>query len=148
MPSERGVKVFPAREGEILKVLGETLTFKVVSEDTGGSYALIEIETPAELGPPLHVHRREDEGFFVLEDRYEIRVGDQTITATPGTFAFLPRNIPHLYKNVGTTAARLLVIVTPGGFEKFLAELSLLPPGPPDFAKIAAIARNYELEFV
>jgi quercetin dioxygenase-like cupin family protein len=148
MTSARGVKVFPAREGRILKVLGETLTFKVVSEDTGGSYALIEIETPPGLGPPLHVHRREDEGFFVLQGGYEIRVGDQTITAPPGAFAFLPRNIPHAYKNVGAIAARLLAVITPGGFEKFLAELSLLPPGPPDLAKVAAIGREYALEFV
>jgi len=148
MPSERGVKVFPAREGEILKVLGETLTLKVVSEDTGGSYTLIEIETPPGLGPPPHVHRREDEGFFVLKGRYEIRVGDRTFPAAPGAFAFLPRNIPHAYKNVGMTAAHLLVVITPGGLEKFFAELSLLPPGPPDFAQITDTARKYELEFV
>jgi len=146
--SHRGVKAFPAMAGRTVKVLGETLTFKVVSEDTAGSYALIEIETPPGLGPPPHVHRREDEGFYVLDGRYEIRVGDQTITASPGAFAFLPRNIPHAYKNVGTTPARLLVIITPGGFEKFLAELNLLPLGPPDLEKITTIARKYELEFV
>ncbi len=50
--------------------------------------------------------------------------------------------------NAGPTPSRVLVIITPGGFERFFAELSQLPPGPPDQAKITVIARKYELEFI
>lgn len=88
-------RIVPPGEGKVLQVLGETYTFKAVGEETGGAYALVEIATPPQLGPPLHVHRREDEGFYVLAGEYAIQVGDRRITATSGSFAFLPRNIPH-----------------------------------------------------
>jgi quercetin dioxygenase-like cupin family protein len=108
---------------------------------------MLEIATPPQVGPPLHVHQREDEAFYVLEGMYEIRVGGRMIPAPPGTFAFLPRDIPHSYTNVGYRTGKLLVTITPAGFERFLEEVSQLAPDVPlDREQLGAIGRKYGLE--
>ena len=65
-------------------------------------------------GPPPHIHSREDESFFVLEGEIEFQVGDEKITARPGTFIQGPRGIAHSFKNNTQLPARMLVFVDPG----------------------------------
>ncbi len=127
---------------------GERYTWKVSGAETGEAYALIEAEVPANAGPPLYVHRREDESFYVLAGTYEFRVGDRVIQLGPGSCVFGPRGIPHAYKNVGATPSRHLVMITPAGFEKFLEALSAFPAGPPDLEALARVAAEYDLTFV
>jgi len=142
-------KDLQAGKGRVLSVLGERVTLKLTGEDSDGSCAAVEISTPPQVGPPLHVHQREDEAFYVLEGMYEIRVGGRVIPAPPGTFAFLPRGIPHRYTNVGYRTGRLFVTITPAGFEGFFEELSVLgPDAPVDRGRLEAIGRKYGLEIL
>ncbi len=146
---QRGPKAVQAGQGRTLIALGERVTLKLTGEDTEGASALVEISTPPQVGPPLHVHQREDESFYVLEGMFEIRVGGQMIPAPPGTFAFLPRDIPHNYTNVGYRTGRLLVTITPAGFETFFEELSRFSAGaPPARDQLAALGRKYGLEIL
>ncbi len=141
-------KVLLPGEGTTRTILGERYTWKVSGADSGQAYALIEGEVPPQGGPPRHVHAREDESFYVLEGSYEFRVGERVVRVGPGACVFGPRGIPHAYKNISSAPSRHLVIITPAGFEKFLEELSQLPPGPPDLEVLTRIARRYELVFV
>jgi hypothetical protein len=73
------------------------------------------------------------------------------LTAGPGDFVFGPRNVPHGFKVTGTTPAHTLILVTPGGFERFVKELSEpagTPPSRPDMAKVMAVAANYGVEIL
>jgi quercetin dioxygenase-like cupin family protein len=106
-------------EGEALWWLGSLATIKATAEDTGGRYALVEVLEPAGVQAPLHVHHAEDEAFWVLEGRVTFTVGNETLEATPGTFVFAPRDVPHTYR-VDTEDARLLYILSPAGFEGFI----------------------------
>src|SRR3989337_1708410 len=72
-------------------------------------------------GPPLHVHSREDEALYVLEGQIRFRQGDDEFVAGPGTWVWGPRGVPHAFK-VESEAARALVVVTPGGFERMFEE--------------------------
>jgi quercetin dioxygenase-like cupin family protein len=142
-------KDLQAGKGRVLSVLGERVTLKLTGEESEGAYAVVEISTPAQVGPPLHVHEREDEAFYVLEGMYEIRVGGRVVPAPPGTFAFLPRNIPHRYTNVGYRTGKLLVTITPAGFERFFEELSLLGSDVPlDRERLESIGRKFGLEIL
>jgi len=146
---QRSPKAVQAGQGRTLIALGERVTLKLTGEDTEGASALVEIATPPQVGPPLHVHQREDESFYVLEGMFEIRVGGRMIPAPPGTFAFLPRDIPHNYTNVGYRTGRLLVTITPAGFETFFEELSRFSPGaPPARDQLVALGRKYGLEIL
>ena len=142
-------KDLQAGKGRILSVLGERVTLKLTGEESENICAVVEISTPPQVGPPLHVHQREDEAFYVLEGMYEVRVGGRVVPAPPGTFAFLPRNIPHRYTNVGYRTGKLLVTITPAGFEGFFEELSLLgPDAPADRERLESIGRKYGLEIL
>ncbi|NJO22614.1 MAG: cupin domain-containing protein [Sphingomonadales bacterium] len=84
-------------EGEALWFGNSLATIKADGEATGGHCAVIEVLSPQGNGPPLHVHRNEDEWFYVLEGEMLFWVNGQTITCGPGSFAFAPRNLPHTF---------------------------------------------------
>ena len=140
-------------EGEARWWFGGLATIKATKEQTGGHYTLVEVLN-AEGEGPLHVHHREDEGFWILEGQISFEVGEQEIKAGPGSFVFGPKDVPHRY-TVESGPARLLYILSPGGFEEFVyassvpAEERTLPPapeGPPSEAEmeqLRALARQY-----
>src|SRR5215472_16639474 len=79
--------------------------------------------------PPLHIHHREDESFWVLEGQVRFRCGDEDIDAGPGSFVFLPRDVPHTFVVEGDEGAHLLTLLTPGGFERYFVEAGRPPEG-------------------
>ncbi len=138
-----------AGKGRVFSVLGERVTLKLGGEDSDGVCAAVEIATPPQVGPPLHVHQHEDVILYVLEGMYEIRVGGRMVPAPPGAFAFLPRDIPHSYTNVGYRTGKLLVTIAPAGFERCFEELSLLASeAPPDRGRLETIGRKHGIEFL
>ena len=84
-------------DGETTWCLQNRMTIKATAKSTGGAYGLVESWIPAGASPPLHIHRREDEAFWVMEGTVTFRAGDDTITARPGSFVFLPRDVPHTF---------------------------------------------------
>jgi quercetin dioxygenase-like cupin family protein len=129
-----------------------SLGVKVKGNDTLGAYSFTEGIAQPGSGPVPHRHSREDESFFVLDGELEFRVGERVIVAAPGSFVFAPRGIPHTFKNVGTTPARFLVIVSPAGLEKFFDERTALgkevPTTDPSYAaRYKALTEKYGLEY-
>ena len=131
------VKYVPTGTGASYWGPGGLLTFIITGKDTGGAFFLAEMSVPPGGGPPLHLHHREDESFHILEGTLTVRVGDDTISASPGDFAFLPRGIAHSFKNNGDVTAKALVLITPAGLENYFAEVfdpaadrSVAPPPP------------------
>jgi mannose-6-phosphate isomerase-like protein (cupin superfamily) len=139
--------ILPPGGGTIHNVLGAPYRFLITSADTAGAFSLIEIVTLPQSGVPLHVHTREDETFFILEGQLEVQCGDSAVTVDKGFTAFLPRNIPHAYRNTTNTPTKYLVFITPGGFEKCLEEFARLPVGPPAPEKLVEIGQKYGLRF-
>jgi mannose-6-phosphate isomerase-like protein (cupin superfamily) len=89
---------------------------------TGG--ALSVFETRIDAGPPLHVHDREDECFYVLDGELTVRCGDDTFGAPAGSFVFLPRGRPHQFRSTADRSARLLLITVPGGIEDYFGQIN------------------------
>jgi mannose-6-phosphate isomerase-like protein (cupin superfamily) len=136
-------------EGPTFEVLGQRIIYKATAEHTSGAYALGEGIAPPGSGPPMHVHHREDEGFYVLEGTLEIACGDERFVASAGTFALLPRGVPHAFRNATSDTARVLCIQSPAGVEGFFEHLSVLAKdGRPDPAKVDALMQKYEIEFL
>jgi len=94
---------------------------KASQHSTGG--ALSVFETSIGDGPPLHVHDREDECFYVLDGKLSIRCGGEAFDAAAGSFVFLPRGRPHQFRAVGQPA-RLLLIAVPGGIEDYFHDIN------------------------
>jgi len=66
MSTKQGNLILGPGEGQTIPVPGHKVTHKVVGADTGGAYALMEVELHGD-GPPQHIHKTEDEAFYVLE---------------------------------------------------------------------------------
>jgi quercetin dioxygenase-like cupin family protein len=146
-----------ADEGEALWAFGGLAVIKATAAQTGGQLTIVEITLPAGNEAPLHIHYTEDEGFWVLEGEIDFQVGDDWIQAGPGSFLWGARNIPHRFR-VGDRQAKMLFILTPGGFEDFLREVSMpapervtpppMEPTPEQMAQIAAAAKAHGKELL
>ena len=86
---------------------------RVRRRPSGGAFSLFE-ELPPLADTPLHVHRDEDELFYVLEGEHVFRVGDDEHTLGPGGCVFAPRGVPHSQRRVVPGEGRELVLTTPG----------------------------------
>src|SRR4249920_3825650 len=98
-------------EGRTIAVVGDVYRFLATGEDTNGKYALWEATVPPNGGPPPHVHRREEEGFIILEGEITFMVNGERIVARMGTFANMPVGTPHSFKNESNRLARMLISV-------------------------------------
>jgi quercetin dioxygenase-like cupin family protein len=143
-------------EGEALWFLGTLATIKASSETTNGRAAVIEHLAPQGMGSPLHVHRHEDEWFYVIDGELTFWVGGEVIDAPAGSFVYGPRDVPHTFV-VSSRQARFLLVAEPAGFERFLRTLAepadtlSIPPRatePPDFERLTAVATEYGLEIL
>jgi len=97
-----------------------------VHEDQGGGYALLEWEAPpGAASPPVHVHHRTDEGFYVLSGAYRFLVDGETIDGPAGAHVLVRSGMPHTFWNAGKVPARCLIILTPPEFAPYFRELSI-----------------------
>jgi quercetin dioxygenase-like cupin family protein len=147
--TERGVAHVPPGEGTTLRVMGELVTYKVTSGQTGGAYSLFEVASQPGTGPPPHVQHRQDEAFYVLEGDYEFLVEDRTLRMPAGSLLYVPKGNLHGHKNVGEGTGRMLVSQTPGGLlERFFEEVGEEAPNrrePPVPERLEGPTRTREV---
>ncbi len=153
---EVGATFVSPGEGRSLSVLGELVTCKTRSDQTGGAYSLFEVSTHPGGGPPPHVHHREDEAFYVLQGEFEFVVEDSTSRAGAGTLIYVPKGTLHSHKNIGEEVGRMLESQTPGGLcEHFFEEVGKAVDGEaatlvfedqPEVERIVKVAAEYGIE--
>jgi mannose-6-phosphate isomerase-like protein (cupin superfamily) len=154
-PAERKPFLLKAGEGESVWSLGGRFTAKATAAVTEERFALVESVAFRSTEPPLHIHHREDEAWYILDGKMTFYVGDAVLEATAGCFAFAPRGIAHTF-TVDVEPTRVLVFASPAGFEHFALELGeqawddtppadLAVPGP---EVLGPVAERYGIEVV
>lgn len=128
----RPLRLGPGEGPTIEGPVGGPLTFKARGAETGGSLTLFENVIPPGEGPPAHVHAAEDEAWYVLEGGPRFLLGDELASAPAGTFVFVPRGVRHCFQNVGEAPARIIVLFTPAGMERFFDRFANLDAVTPD----------------
>ena len=126
-----------AGEGTAMAWFTATFRLKASNEQIG----LMELDAWPGIEPPMHVHRNEDEWYYLLDGEVTFHVGEDDYHGQPGSFVFFPRNVPHTF-TIDTPSARMLLLNAPGGFERMFE----LAPSTPDEA-VAALAR-YSVDVV
>ncbi|PYR88398.1 MAG: hypothetical protein DMF84_28345 [Acidobacteria bacterium] len=143
------------RRREVFRLLTDLHTFRVVGDDINGAFTGAELTAGPELGPPPHIHRNNDESFYILEGTFEFSLAGQAFTAGAGAFVHLPRGVVHTHRASGGAPARALVIQSPAGVERFIEEAGASAadptnwPAPPplsELERIVAIAHNHGIE--
>ena len=117
-------------------------------EQTGGSMSIVDSWSPAGSGPPRHVHNNEDETFVIMTGACKFWLEGDEFTAGAGESVFIPRGKEHTFKVVGDEPCRHLVILTPGGFEGFFAEMATGQCRiPEDMPAIEKSAKQHNMAF-
>jgi mannose-6-phosphate isomerase-like protein (cupin superfamily) len=138
-------------------VVGDRYTTLLSAEETDGAFSLFEFIVPAGRGSPPHIHHGEHETFVVLSGEMEFTVAGQANRIGPGGLVFGARGVAHSFRNVGQTEARMIVVCTPGGLERFFAAAGVkaadrtsTPPAPTeaDKARMLAIALDHQVELL
>ena len=114
---------------------------KVSGKDTKGQYCLFETvnELGPMAGPPLHLHKYQDEVFQIIEGEYLFQVGDQKIKASAGDIVFGPRKVPHTFYQLSKKGHMIFGYNPAGKMETIMKEMTkLMPQNPEAFAKVCA----------
>ena len=141
----------PEGEGEDLAAGSTRITIKATGANTGGTFFLSESEIgPGFPGPPLHVHERLHDMFYVLDGVLTLRLADRCVEAPPGTFVCIPPGVAHTFSNPGNHPVRFLNFNTPSGWESYMRELAgAFASGEPVTSEtIGTIAARYDFKIV
>jgi len=98
---------------------------------------------PRALAAPLHYHHNEDEYSYVLRGTLGALLGDEVVTAGPGTWVHKPRHQWHTFWNAGDTPVEIIEVISPGGFENYFREVA---QAWGDVEAFARISQKYSLD--
>lgn len=127
---------------------GRPLIIAAAGPQTGGAFGVLTEAVPPGEGPPLHIHHAADELFYVLSGAFTFQIGDLRASGGAGTVAFAPRGTAHTWQNAGAAPARMLFVLAPAGFERFLVEVSALPADSLTLETVNALAASYQTTYV
>src|SRR5512143_3042425 len=92
----------PSREGLAFWGPGDSYRFLVTGAESGGAYLAMEAIVAPGGGPSPHIHRYEDETFYVLEGEVEFLLGERIVKGTAGDFVNVPCGTVHRFHNAGS----------------------------------------------
>jgi mannose-6-phosphate isomerase-like protein (cupin superfamily) len=141
-----------------LQFIDNLVHVHLAPEQTNGRFGLVEMLGRADDAPPLHLHRRDDEGFHVVAGEVTLWIGDaDPVVLTAGRSAVAPRGVPHTYRVTGGAPARWFVTATPGDFISLAlaygtptdaTELWAQPTAPPDAELLGRLADEHDIEIL
>ena len=132
-----------------------TVRFLATSEDTNGAWSLVELKEMPGYHTNLHRHIHTDEAFYVIDGVLTVKINDKVSDYPAGSYVLISRGTPHAQGNRGKVPARILLTMTPGGFERSFKDrvdlFKTAKPSDPDFRqkrKENAAKGNYDVEFL
>jgi mannose-6-phosphate isomerase-like protein (cupin superfamily) len=130
--------IAPALAG---KVIGSTDDAFVIAEwrDPGGPPG-----PPRFIAPP-HLHRQDDEAWYVLEGTLRVKAGSDEVEAQAGSAVFVPRGTPHTYWNPGPGPTRYLLVMT-SNIYRLIQEIHAMTERTP--ATLRAVFVKYDSELL
>lgn len=138
------VKIVETDERASFDFGGLGVAWKIDAEETQGRFSVVHHPmAPHALAAPLHRHANEDEISYVLRGTLGALLGDEVVTAGPGTWVFKPRGQWHTFWNAGDDVCEIIEIITPGGFENYFREVA---DAWGDVEAFAAINDRYDLD--
>ena len=147
-----GERVHVALPGDakVLRAFGEEVRIHLGGAQTDGRLTVWTETTPPGGGPPPHYHTNEDEWFIPQEGRAEFFLDGAWREVAPGTAVYVPRGVPHTFRNAGDTPLTMLIQTAPSGFEVFFERCAaeFAKPGEPDMDRILAIGEEHGIHFL
>jgi mannose-6-phosphate isomerase-like protein (cupin superfamily) len=145
--------VLPNGEGTRYDLKFGTAIMKVTSEQTGGKWSMVDFTANPGMQTMLHLHRKTDETFFVIEGDLTMSLQGKILHLHPGDIALVPKMTPHAFANLTDKPVRFLGTFTPTGFEKFFVltadAAAKHAPGTPEFdSAMDGIMKKVDMEML
>ena len=119
-------------------IFRETLVeIRMSTADGADGLSIVEHRMPFGEAPPLHLHRNEDEVFYLLRGTMRFEVDGRILTAVAGDTVLAPKGVPHRFVVTSEDGAHCLTIMTGGDFETVIREVSR-PANPLEVSARAA----------
>lgn len=106
-------------QNQNLWFMNNACTIPVPKSATSDGVSVIDMQLPHGDAPPLHVHRHEDEIFHIIAGEVRFQLGGRVVEGKAGDTLLAPAGIPHGFRVVSASGARMLTI-TRHGFEDML----------------------------
>jgi mannose-6-phosphate isomerase-like protein (cupin superfamily) len=114
---------------------------------------VLEMTLPAGSAPPLHVHDDLDDTWYILEGRMVVRCGHDELVVGAGHWVSMPRGVPHTFRVVGGSEARILLVHDNASFRDLVRDLGtpatarVVPTNPsfPPLDDMVRIATSHDL---
>ena len=141
--------------GQAYWFYGDLVIVHVSGDETEGRFSLLEFLQPPGEMTPLHVHKRGDQTMYIIEGELTLFLPGRTLVAGPGEVVHGPMNVPHTEQVTSPTPVRLLEVVAPAGFERFVAAAGqpagalTLPPTslpPVDLELLSRLASEHDID--
>ncbi len=139
---------------DVLRYDAGTVRYLATSEDTGGAWSLVELTEMPGYKTRLHRHNYTDETYYVLEGVLTARIADKTYELPAGSYIVIPRGTPHAQGNFKKVPVKVLLTMTPGGFEESFRDraelIKSVKPDSPDFVRMREammVKGKYDREF-
>ena len=126
---------------------GAKFTIKVLTSETNGSYTILDIIHPPDIGPTLHRHPKGSETFYIVEGDYEFILDGKSVTGKPGDIIFVPKETPHRFL-VGHKGGHAIVISPPELEFYFFKVSELLDKGEVSYEIESSIGKQYGQVFL
>lgn len=130
--------IAPPLAGNVLASIGEGFVI-AESSDEGAP------KGPPRPISPLHLHRNDDEAWYVLQGVLQVQVGDDIVEARAGSAVLVPRGTPHTYWNPTQELVRYLLVMTPRIF-RLIQEIHTLRDRNP--SNLQALFRKYDSQLL
>ncbi len=139
---EQGV-VLPTGQGRQMQFGSNRQTVKVGPEMGSHQLGIFESLFPPGGGVFAHLHGHYEEAFYVLEGEIEYRLGERRVRAGPGAWVFVPADVVHGFKNVGSGNARHIAVVSPAAALDMIEELGKVRP-----EQMAEVMAKYDSKLI
>lgn len=131
-------------EGRVYDWSSDRVVVKTPADLSEGRVTVVEDTLKPGFHLKRHHHRGMLEVFYILDGEVTFTFDDSQVIATPGMTVNIP---PQRWHDVRTSAGgRLLTIFSPGGFDRYLSDLTdLSPQDLEDPAVLTALSQRYDI---
>ena len=139
--------------------LSSLATIRVTAQSGADQLSVIEQRAPQGASPLLHLHRAQDEIFYVLEGEFRLRVGDQEKRLKAGDIVLVPKGTPHTFRVESPEDGHWLTITVGTDYENLVRALARpaesldVPPSgedrsPENMLNLSLTADQFGIEIV
>jgi mannose-6-phosphate isomerase-like protein (cupin superfamily) len=112
-------------DGDSFDFGGLAVHWKISGSQTDYAFSIVHHPiAPHALAAPLHRHEKEDEYSYVVEGALGALLGDEVVTAGPGSWVLKRRHQWHTFWNAGDAPCLIIEVISPAGFENYFREVA------------------------